>query len=227
MGGRIVDLLSAPHLATEALLPWLLNDTLTSAERREVEAHLQSCAQCRAELEQQQQLLSRYVGTAPADPAIDVDAAFARLRTRLDEVPASPPRRSLWRPLWPLWQPQSALRWWQVGFALQMGVVLALGSALFLQLKATAANEDMAAYRGLGATEQRAFGDALVVFDPNTSVAQVRATLQRAGARIVDGPSASGAFVVRFDGEPTAAVFAALRSDPAILRVHSLSAQLR
>ena len=32
MGGRIVDLLSTPHLATEALLPWLLNDTLTSAD---------------------------------------------------------------------------------------------------------------------------------------------------------------------------------------------------
>ena len=42
MGGRIVDLLSTPHLATEALLPWLLNDTLTSAERSQVEAHLMS-----------------------------------------------------------------------------------------------------------------------------------------------------------------------------------------
>jgi len=32
---------------------------------------------------------------------------------------------------------------------------------------------------------------------------------------------------VRFDDDPTAAMLAALRSDPAIVRVESLSAQLR
>ena len=219
MGGRIVDLLSTPHLATEALLPWLLNDTLTSDERCQVEAHLRSCAQCSAELAQQRQLQSHYSGAATPDPALDIDAAFARLLPRLDDQPVRSPRRPLWT--------RQPVRWWQLGLAVQMGVILSLGSALLLQLKPTLQNEDMAAYRGLAATAQRTSGDAVVVFDPNASEAQMRATLQHVGARIVDGPTAAGAFVVRFDGDPTAAMLAALRSDPAIVRVESLSAQLR
>jgi len=209
-----------PHLATEALLPWLLNDTLTSDERCQVEAHLRSCAQCSAELAQQKQLHSRYNGAVTLGPALDVDAAFARLSPRLDDQPVRSPRRPLWT--------RQPVRWWQFGVAVQMGVILTLASALLLQFKPTTqSEEDTAAYRGLATTGQRAIGDALVLFDPNASVAQARATLQRAGARIVDGPTASGAFLVRFDGEPTAAMLAALRSDPAIVRVHSLSAQLR
>jgi anti-sigma factor RsiW len=219
VGGRIVDLLSTPHLATEALLPWLLNDTLTSAERSQVEAHLRSCAQCRDELAQQKQLQSHYSGAATPDPALDIDAAFVRLLPRLDDQPVRSPRRPLW--------PRQPVRWWQLGLAVQIGVILALGSALLLQLKPATQNEDAAAYRGLAATAQRATGDALVVFDPNASEAQMRATLQHVGARIVDGPTAAGAFVVRFDGNPTPATLAALRSDPAIVRVESLSAQLR
>ena len=220
MGGRIVDLLSTPHLATEALLPWLLNDTLTSAERSQVEAHLRSCAQCSAELEQQKRLQSHYSGAVTPDLALDVGAAFARLLPRLDDQPVRAPRR-------PLWGPQQPVRWWQLGLAVQMGIILALSSALLLQLTPTTQNVDMAAYRGLAATAHRATGDALVVFNPITSEAQVRASLQRVGARIVDGPTAAGAFVVRFDDDPTAAMLASLRGDPAIVRVESLSAQLR
>ena len=220
MGGRIVDLLSTPHLATEALLPWLLNDTLTSAERSQVEAHLRSCAQCSAELAQQKQLHSQYNGEATPDPGLDVDVAFARLLPRLDDQPVRSPRP-------PLWRPRQPVHWWQLGLAVQMGVILALGSALLFQLKPTMQNENVAAYRGLAATAQRATGDAVVVFDPNASEAQMRTILQRVGARIVDGPTAAGAFVVRFDDDPTAAMLASLRSDPVIVRVESLSAQLR
>ena len=219
MGGRIVDLLSTPHLATEALLPWLLNDTLTSDERSQIEAHLRSCAQCSAELEQQKRLQSHYSGAATPDLALDVGAAFARLLPRLDDQPVHSPRRPLWT--------RQPVRWWQLGLAVQMGIILALSSALLLQLTPTTQNVDMAAYRGLAATAHRATGDALVVFNPITSEAQVRASLQRVGARIVDGPTAAGAFVVRFDDDPTAAMLASLRGDPAIVRGESLSAQLR
>jgi anti-sigma factor RsiW len=219
VGGRIVDLLSTRHLATEALLPWLLNDTLTSDERSQVEAHLRSCAQCSAELAQQKQLQSHYSGASTPDPALDIDGAFARLLPRLDDQPVRSPRHPL--------RVRQPVAWWQLGLAVQMGVILALGSALLLQLKPTTQNEDVAAYRGLAATAQRATGDALVVFDPNASEAQMRATLQHVGARIVDGPTAAGAFVVRFDDNPTAAMLVSLRSDPAIVRVESLSAQLR
>ena len=38
------------HDRTRELLPWLVNESLEDDERREVEAHLASCADCRAEL---------------------------------------------------------------------------------------------------------------------------------------------------------------------------------
>jgi len=38
------------HARTVELLPWLINGTLDSGERRQVEEHLESCADCRGEL---------------------------------------------------------------------------------------------------------------------------------------------------------------------------------
>ena len=40
------------HEAIRELLPWYLNDTLEADERADVERHLQSCAECRDELEE-------------------------------------------------------------------------------------------------------------------------------------------------------------------------------
>jgi len=216
VGGRIVDLLSAPHLATEALLPWLLNDTLSPAERAEVESHLQACVQCRAELERQRDLMSRYVASPVPECATGAEAPLARLLARLDDESArsAMPRRKM------------AARWWQFAIALQMGVILALGTTLWLQLDPTP-RTDLPAYRGLATSAQRTAGDALVVFDPNASEAEVRRALQHAGARIVDGPTATGAYIVRLDRDPMQPAFTALRLDRAVLRVESLVAVQR
>jgi anti-sigma factor RsiW len=218
VGGRIVDLLSAPHLATEALLPWLLNDTLSPAERAEVESHLQACVQCRAELERQRDLMSRYVASPGPECARGAEAPLARLLTRLDDEStrgAMPPRGKM------------AARWWQFAIALQMGVILALGTTLWLQLDSTPRTDLPAAYRGLATAAQRTAGDALVVFDPNASEADIRRALQLAGARIVDGPTATGAYFVRLDRDPMQPALTALRLDRAVLRVESLVAGQR
>jgi anti-sigma factor RsiW len=217
VGGRIVDLLSAPHLATEALLPWLLNDTLPPAERVEVESHLQACVQCRAELERQRELMSRYVASPVPACATAPEAPLARLLARLDDEAArtAMPRR------------KKNARWWQFAIALQLGVILALGTTLWFQIDSTSRTELPAAYRGLATSAQRAAGDALVVFDPNASEADIRRALQSAGARIVDGPTATGAYFVRLDRDPVQPALTALRLDRAVLRVESLVAEQR
>jgi anti-sigma factor RsiW len=211
MGGRIVDLLSAPHLATEALLPWLLNGTLDDSERAGVEAHLQSCPQCRAELDRQRAMMSLYAAIPVDTPA--PDASLARVLARLDEAPARGAIDRL----------RSALRWWQLGAALQLGVILALGATLWLQLLPTAPGDASTPYRGLSDGASRAAGDALVVFAAAASTAEIRSALQRAGARIVDGPTAAGAYIVRFDGNPAWALDA-LRREHAVVRADSLAA---
>lgn len=210
MGGRIVDLLSAPHLATEALLPWLLNGTLEDSERADVEAHLRSCAQCRAELDRQRELMALYAASPAPRPV--AAGSPARLLARLNE----PPARSALDRL------RSALRWWQLGAALQLGAILALGATLWVQLDPPSADTPPA-YRGLSDGTQRAAGDALVVFDSAASAAEMRSALQRAGARIIDGPTAAGAYVVRFD-DATQAALDALRGERAVVRIDSLAA---
>jgi anti-sigma factor RsiW len=204
-------------LATEALLPWLLNGTLPPAERAKVEAHLQSCVQCRAELECQRELMSHYAASPVPEHATDVDAPLTRLLTRLDDESAhnAMPRRRL------------TARWWQLAIALQMGVILALGATLWLQLAQNSQNDAQAAYRGLADSAQRTAGDALVVFDPNASEADIRRALQHAGARIVDGPTTTGAYLVSLDRDPKQPVLAALRLDRAVLRVESLVSEKR
>lgn len=211
MGGRIVDLLSAPHLATEALLPWLLNGTLEDSERAGVEAHLQSCPQCRAELDRQRAMMSLYAASPVAARA--ADESLARVLARLDEGPTRRAIDGL----------RSALRWWQLGAALQLGAILALGATLWLQLAPTAPGDASPPYRGLSDGTSRAAGDALVVFDAAASAAEIRIALQQAGARIVDGPTAAGAYIVRFHGSPARALDA-LRRERAVVRVDSLAA---
>lgn len=222
MGGRIVDLLSSPHLTTETLLPWLLNDTLPASERREVEAHLSSCAQCRAELARQRELMSLYTASPVADAPTDSAAPWARMLTRLGDGAEAPAARA--------GAPDRgtrAARWWPLAFALQLGVIAALGATLWLQFTSSARNDAPAVYRGLADPGQQAAGDALVVFDPQASEADVRRALLRAGARIVDGPTAAGAYVVRFDRDAAHPALTVLRADRAVVRAETLAAENR
>jgi anti-sigma factor RsiW len=214
VGGRILDLLSTPHLATEALLPWLLNETLAPDERTKIETHLQSCSQCRAELERQRDLMSHYAAASPIpSPATGVDASLARLLKRINDEPTLGARM----------RPRSVARWWQLAIALQMGIIVTLGATLWLQL-AGSPNDARPSFRGLADSTQRAIGDALVVFDPRASDAEMRRALMSAGARMVDGPTITGAFVVKFDEARVQPGLEALRLDRAVLRVESLAA---
>lgn len=239
MAGRVVDLLSSPHLAAEALLPWLLNGTLAPAERGELEAHLQACPQCAADLGRQRELMALYASSPAPEPACDSEAALARLQARLRDdaellpAPSSAakhaPGHATARPAArPAIQATSPWRWWPLALALQLGIILAFGATLWLQFNA-APNDAGAAYRGLAAPTQRDAGDAIVIFDPATSEAGLRTALQRAGARVVDGPTAQGAYVVRFDAvavQTEVAVqtaIAVLRADRAVIRVESLA----
>jgi hypothetical protein len=158
--------------------------------------------------------MARYAETAPPDPGLDLERALGSMH---EQLVAEPSRRALPRPA-------SPAAWWRFGVAVQLTAILALGVTALYQLATSRADDDVAAYRGLADPVPRTSGDALVVFDPDASEAQVRSALQRRGARIVDGPTAAGAYVVRFDAAADAARLAALRSEAVIVRVEALSA---
>lgn len=74
------------HQESQDLLPWLANGTLAGTELERVQAHLQGCAQCRADLA----ALHTLRAAAPAAaPDLDVEGALARLLPQL-ETPAQP-----------------------------------------------------------------------------------------------------------------------------------------
>ena len=73
----------AAHREAQDLLPWLANGRLDGAELQRVQAHLATCATCRADLDTLYTLQD--AADLPA-PDLDVDKAFARLLPQLDAV---------------------------------------------------------------------------------------------------------------------------------------------
>jgi hypothetical protein len=181
------------HEAVRQLLPWRLAGTLARPELAMVEAHLGACAECRADLEWQRRL--RAAAPAP-DGAFDIDRAFAALLPRLGP---QPPRIGVLA----RWRHAAAangawLRWTAVAQLAVIGV-------LSIMLVRPAAD-----YRALGAPA-RTEGNAVVMFRPDTPERELRRILQASGARLVDGPTVTAAYVLALP-----AALARLRAERAV-----------
>jgi hypothetical protein len=227
MNGRIVEIEASTHQKVQKLLPWLLTETLQGAELAMVRQHVRDCQECRDDLEWQRDVQA----ARPALRAVpNVDRAFAAMAGQLDRepTPVQPGRPAhgadggwlarllaAWRGM------GSGPRW---AMALQCAIIAALALALF---KPQAA--DYAQYRALssapapGAASSAPAGRLMVVFKPRTTEAELRRILQTCGARIVDGPTVTDAYVLQVDGA-VATALAALKREPAVTLVSSLDA---
>lgn len=198
------------HMEAQQLLPWLANGTLQEPELSRMQAHLETCADCRAELA----LLHTLRAAGPAaTPHFDVDGALARLLPQLD-APAPVPRT---------WRDRFAANdnaWLRAGIAAQFFVIVALGALL---ARAPAAPDGD--YRALAAAPAVRTG-LVVAFKPDTPEHTLRRILHASGARIVGGPTATGAWLIDTDGEP-ATVAARLRAEPAVTLAESLGTEGR
>lgn len=213
MTGRIIPLRGEPHERIQALLPWFVTDRLDEAERVEVEAHLSGCADCRAE-----ERLERRLGAEVAAMPMDVEQSWARLRARLDR-PAAHARPgsgggllAAWRGLGrslrggPPW-----MGWAMAGHAALM--VLLLG----MVVPHAAPRGQGALYHALGAAPSPRAGNVVVMFRPDTPERDLRSALLADQARLVDGPTAAGAYVLSVPGARRAAVMAALRRSAGVV----------
>jgi hypothetical protein len=72
---------SSVHRQAWDLIPWIVNDSAPESERQAVQAHLESCADCRQELEFQRQL---HAAMAQRTPRRSMRDSWQRLRSRLD-----------------------------------------------------------------------------------------------------------------------------------------------
>jgi anti-sigma factor RsiW len=212
---RILALDSDEHRAMQALLPWFVNGTLDELQAARVETHLAGCARCQADAAWQARLRDRPGAGAPADDAAgDVDRDWAALRSRIDaKRPATAPRtpRPAARERWP-WP-----RWSRWVVAAQSGVMLVLALALF------GATRPTEPYRGLGGAPVTTAANAIVVFRPDATEAQIRAALRASDSRVVGGPTVMDAYLLHL-AEPGPDALARLRSHPAVQRAESLDA---
>ncbi|WP_266171759.1 zf-HC2 domain-containing protein [Dyella subtropica] len=208
MSGRVLRFGGTAHAEAERLLPWLVNGTLQGDERSQVEQHLADCVQCQRDV-----ALLRSLQWACRDGGVDeVDASQAdqsmqRLRRCIDAErhgrSVVPPRR---------WGVRRA--WLHGAIAAQAVLIFALALGWF-QASAPAT------YRTLGAASLPT-ARLVVVFDPRLSEMQMRRLIRASDARIVDGPTDTGAYVLSVPASRSEAVREALRAASGVTLVEHL-----
>jgi hypothetical protein len=183
------------HERAQLLLPWYVNRTLEGPETALLEAHLAECAECRADLAAER-LLSAELATMPEPEP----AGLARRSSRTPKLRQPSRGRFLARRV-----PVG----WVAGAAAAAAAVMA---ALLLMPPAAPEPAADGAYRLLGSEAGSAAGNAIVMFAPTATEPQLRAALEAAGARLVDGPTASGAYIVHLAPAERPAALERLRS---------------
>ncbi|RAK60193.1 hypothetical protein DJ021_10460 [Phenylobacterium hankyongense] len=184
------------HQETLRLLPWYVTGQLDEVERREVEAHLGRCAACQAELDLERQLAAE-VAALP----MSVEPGWARMRTDLDAQRrfrgaadhVDPPARGVGR---------------RLAYA---AVALIVAAGLMLP------PSQPARYHTLGAARTSPSGNVIVAFRPETTEADLRRLLISSRARLADGPTAAGAYLLSVPPQARAAALARLRKDSEVL----------
>lgn len=211
MNGRILVVDKTTHEKVQTLLPWFVIDQLTGEELDLVNRHLHVCEECQSDFTWQCKLQA-----TPPDNEVElnVDQAFAKLLPRL--MPSQPKvrRRSLGEMLGRLWRGNS--HWMQLALAVQFSVIVGLTVLL------ASPYGNFAAYRALG-SYKNATGNMVVVFSPTTSERELRRILRNAGARIVDGPTVTDAYLLNVPEGKQDESLRDLRADRAVVLAESLS----
>lgn len=195
MFGRINRLWRDEHHEAQRNLPWRHSGDLDAQTIARFDAHLEICAACRADLAVETQL--RSLPQASLDP----DAGWAEMTKRLAPRPAkiAPPVRA------------AAPRWQGWAIAAQFLVIFGLTAALLTP------RAPPAQFHALSAVPNVEAGNMLVMFSPKIPELSMRRLLQQADARVVDGPNAAGAYVLRVPAKQRDSVLTVLQARPEVV----------
>jgi anti-sigma factor RsiW len=194
------------HLAASDVLPWFVNGTLDAAEAAQVERHLASCIACKQEVGVLRELQELYREEK-------IRCHFAAAAQAAANVPASrrvPTPSSIAR-VKGAWRTGSPLQWWQTLLLVQTGLIALLVAGLVMY-------QPPQYYRTLSATRTGTAQAAslVVVFDGAIAERDLRAVLRDLDARIVDGPTAQGAYTLTVPPAQQVQALARLRRLPSV-----------
>ena len=188
---------ASAHAAADALLPWYVNGTLQGDELAFVAEHVARCERCRRE-----------VGFLR-----DVFAACAVLPAGERDPRLTPPQpvRPGRVPLARAWQ--ASHPWIRGLLAAQLAAIAVLATMLLVDVSPSGP------YRTLGTVSRPAaavYDQLAVTFDPAATEADIRGSVHAAGARIVDGPTTTGVFVLEVSAGRADEALRALRAARAV-----------
>jgi Putative zinc-finger len=208
----------ARHEESWLLLPWLANGRLSARERLEVEDHLSECAACTEELARQR--LMCQLLTEPERVTYAPGPSFRKLMDRIDgHASAAEPRA---RPASRAGAPAaSASVWREPRLAWAASLVLAVGLAT---VATTAYRWAQPRYATHTAPGHASPGVLHVAFERSLPIGEMEQMLRSAGARVVEGPDATGIFGIAPAGP---AADGGLSSEAVSLELRALAARLR
>lgn len=189
-------------------IPWLVNGSASEDDRLALEAHLEHCADCRAEVAAQRAILQG-MQTRPLVEKMP-HAAFQKLNARIDAqrtaiAPPAPRQRPTLR----------VVQWLTAAVVIQ---ALLLGALLVTRLQDQTDDND-APFRTVS-SPATVPGKASVraVFAMDMTLGELQALLERSRLRIVGGPTADGVYTlatIAASGDGRQAVLT-LRAHPAV-----------
>ena len=217
--GRVLPLKGGEHVAVDALLPFYVNGTLRGDEHDRVTQHLGACEHCRREVDWLRDVFAACEAVAPVpDTPLAETGRIPELAAHIRSS-ASTTGTAGWRSgvsaRWAATQP-----WARMLLAAQLAGLAVLGTMLVSETR------DEATYRTLGAyTRGAPAGDSIaVMFDPAITEGEMRRVLASAGARIVDGPTATAAFVLEVPAGRSGTALQRLRAEPKVRFAEPLGA---
>jgi len=197
---EVIKLCNNPHDEVQRLLPWFINGTLNADELRRVEAHLAQCAECRHDLAAERRLAAA-IATGAAEP----DLAWERIKQRLQttEKPRLRPIRDF--------RARPAVLRWLIAAPMAAAAALALFVADLPPRHATDVQ-----YRALGESDNATPANLVIQFRTGTRMADMQAALHAVDARLVGGPTTTGAYLLRVERSRRERALEQLRQDSAV-----------
>ena len=202
---NVVPIHRDAHREALRLLPWFINGALPDDERAMVDAHLVACAECRAELALERRLAAE-VAALPSE----AEPAWADMARRLDAPARS---RTKARNGQVLRAARMALPW--LGWAVAAQILLLIGARALSPPPAPVPASPV--YHALATPTVRPAANIAVIFRSRTTEVDVRAILEASHARVADGPTAAGAWLLATPPGGREVALRSLRARPEVL----------
>ncbi len=193
------------HTKAWERIPWLVNGSLQGEPLNELQQHLSTCDECRAELALQRRLRDAIA----AQPTVEFapQASFNSLWARIEaDTEFQKPIASV--------IPPRPRRWHLYGLAAQW---LLIAGMAWWYIQAGSADYRTVTSRSFTPVGELA-GEFKVVFDDSTTLAQVKDMLAGTGLTSISGPTPAGVFVLSRDAQhddlDLDATLAQLRANP-------------